>query len=94
MVKKKFEEYFGDDQVDVNLSDADLEALMAGSLTKSDDDREGSSFLPGERVEGMVIAVTEGEVLVEIGRKTHGSCRHFACRTGPLTATSISRPSS
>ena len=68
---------FPDDPIesgaDISMSDADLEALMAGHAAPTDTPSTDINELEsGDRVEGVVIDLQAGDVLVEIDSKTHG----------------------
>lgn len=55
------------------LSDADLERLlMGGPVSKGDASAGASQMAPGSRIEGTVIDLRGGEVLVELDGKTLG----------------------
>jgi small subunit ribosomal protein S1 len=67
---------FPDDPIenaaDINMSDADLEALMAGPAAPPETPTTDVSELEsGERVQGIVVDLQAGDVLVELDSKTH-----------------------
>lgn len=55
------------------MSDAEVEALLAGQPPPSSEDSDAAErFEPGQAVSGVVIDRRGGEVLVELDSKTHG----------------------
>ena len=80
MAKKSraFNDNRDDDFGDMNISDEELERLMAAAGAPSPraperrPETEFESLEPGTRVRGTVIDVRGGEVLVELDSKTHG----------------------
>ena len=54
-----------------DMSDAELDAMMAGALPGAAEE-DAVVVEPGERVRGIVIGVSDGEVLLEFDQKTHG----------------------
>ena len=58
---------------DIDMSDADLEALMGGAAAPSAGETVDVDKLePGERIEGTVIDTRGGDVLVDLDGKHHG----------------------
>ncbi|MGE3164424.1 MAG: S1 RNA-binding domain-containing protein [Planctomycetota bacterium] len=70
--KNDFRDYFEDFSEGVNLSDADLDAMLAGSFATQDTEPEVGDLKPGDLVEGVVVSQQETELLIEIGSKLHG----------------------
>lgn len=69
---RDYRDEFEDLAADINMSDAELERLMAGH---SDVDAASSpleSLEPGTRIRGIVVDVRGGEVLLELDSKTYG----------------------
>ncbi|HZN60179.1 MAG TPA: S1 RNA-binding domain-containing protein [Planctomycetota bacterium] len=54
------------------MSEADVERLLLGGGTSGQPSSRSTALAPGARVEGMVIEVRRGEVLVELDGKTLG----------------------
>ena len=68
-----FKRQMVDRQDDIGMSDADLEALMSGAAAPSPGETVAVEKLePGDRLEGNVIDIRAGEVLVELDGKHHG----------------------
>ena len=58
---------------DIDMSDADLEALMGGASAPSAGETiDVDKLEPGERIEGTVIDTRGGDVLVDLDGKNHG----------------------
>ncbi|MCA8960450.1 MAG: S1 RNA-binding domain-containing protein [Planctomycetes bacterium] len=53
-----------------NISDAELDALLAGSLGGAAAGREATELEPGEEVEGVVIGADEESVILEFGKNS------------------------
>ena len=59
--------------LEIGMSDADLEALLAGqSPPEEAASADVDEYEPGQRIDGLVIDLQAGDVLVEIDSKTHG----------------------
>ena len=70
---RQFPDEMDDNADDIGMSDADLEALMSGADAPSPGKTIAIEKLePGDRIEGNVIDVRAGEVLVELDGKHHG----------------------
>ena len=70
---RQFPDEMDDSQDDIGMSDADLEALMSGAAAPSPGETVAVEKLePGDRLEGNVIDIRAGEVLVELDGKHHG----------------------
>lgn len=76
---------------DTDLSDAELDALMAGALPGTQDESSAEVVQPGERVHGTVITVRDNEVLVELDHKSHGviDAREFRDEELPVPGSSL-----
>ncbi len=70
---KSFEEYFSDPASDVNVSDAELEALMSGAGKAARPEIDPESLAPGARIEGTVLGARAEDLLVELDAKSHGA---------------------
>lgn len=70
--KNDFRDYFEDFSDGVNLSDADLDAMLAGSFARKDAEPEARDLEPGDLVEGIVVSHQEADLLIEIGSKLLG----------------------
>ena len=70
---RQFPDEMDDSQDDIGMSDADLEALMGGVSAPSPGKTIDIAKLePGDRLEGNVIDIRAGEVLLELDGKHHG----------------------
>ena len=70
---RQFPDEMDDNIDDIGMSDADLEALMSGAAAPSPGKTIAVEKLePGDRLEGNVIDIRGGEVLVELDGKHHG----------------------
>ena len=70
---RQFPDEMDDSQDDIGMSDADLEALMGGVSAPSPGKTIDIDKLePGDRLEGNVIDIRAGEVLLELDGKHHG----------------------
>ena len=70
---RQFPDEMDDSQDDIGMSDADLEALMGGASAPSPGKTiDVDKLEPGDRLEGNVIDIRAGEVLLELDGKHHG----------------------
>lgn len=67
-----FEDDYQDPKDQIHLSDADLDAMMAGSFGALGASLDVNALEAGETVTGIVIGVDEADVLVEVDSKHHG----------------------
>ncbi len=71
---RQFEEQPDDFGFNLDISDADLEAMMSGGATSEEaQSLDLEQLEPGDRIHGVVVDLRGGELLVEIDSKTHGS---------------------
>ena len=87
-----FEEFFyGNDEEGAQLSDAELDAMLAqslGQVSRNDDDHD--ALEAGTKVHATVVRITDGDILVEFGQKMLGAVDASDFETPPQPGDRIS----
>ncbi|MEM7167613.1 MAG: S1 RNA-binding domain-containing protein [Planctomycetota bacterium] len=68
-----FKDDYQDPKEQLNISDADLDAMMAGSFGALAESLDVDALEAGDTINGIVIGVDDAEVLVEVDSKHHGA---------------------